>query len=95
MQSKNPFLNDFSKLVTSAFGVAQSAKSEMETLINSKIERWLSERDFVNRDEFDAVRLMAQKNTQRNVELQEIIANLEARLDAMDQKPLKNVKPKK
>ena len=95
MQSKNPFLNDFSKLVTSAFGVAQSAKSEMETLINSKIERWLSERDFVNRDEFDAVRLMAQKNTQRNVELQDIIANLEARLDAMDQKLLKNVKPKK
>ena len=95
MQSKNPFLNDFSKLVTSAFGVAQSAKSEMETLINSKIERWLSERDFVNRDEFDAVRLMAQKNTQRNIELQEIIATLEARLDAMDQKPLKNVKPKK
>ena len=74
MQSKNPFLNDFSKLVTGAFGIAQNARTEMETVVSSIIERWLSERDFVTRDEFDAVRAMALKAAERNDELSKVIS---------------------
>ena len=86
MQSKNPLFNDFAKLVTGAFGIAQNAKSEMETVVSSMIERWLSERDLVNREEFDAVRTMAEKNAKKNDELLKIISRLEAKLERQQSK---------
>ncbi len=86
MQSKNPLFNDFSKLVTSAVGIAQNARSEMENLISSKIERWLSERDLVTREEFDAVKMMAQKNAERNVELAKVVSNLKSKLEKYESK---------
>ena len=95
MQSKNPLLNDFSKLLTGAFGIAQNAKSEMETIVSSTLERWISERNFVNREEFDAVRLMAQKAAERNEELEDKLLNLEAKLARVDPKVTKRPKVKK
>ena len=95
MQSKNPFLNDFSKLLTGAFGVAQNARSEMETVVSSMLERWLSERNFVNREEFDAVRLMVLKASERNEKLENRLLNLEAKLMELDPKVKKRPKVKK
>ena len=89
MQSKNPFFNDFSKLVTGAFGIAQNAKSEMETALSSMIERWLADRDLVTREEFDAVRIMAQKNADLNVELAKKISILESKLNKAGSKTSK------
>ena len=95
MQSKNPLLNDFSKLLTGAFGIAQNAKSEMETIVSSTLERWISERNFVNREEFDAVRLMAQKAAERNEELEDKLLKLETKLAWVDPKATKRPKVKK
>ena len=95
MQSKNPLLNDFSKLLTGAFGIAQNAKSEMETIVSSTLERWISERNFVNREEFDAVRLMAQKAAERNEELEDKLLKLESKLARVDPKVTKRSKVKK
>ena len=95
MQSKNPLLNDFSKLLTGAFGIAQNAKSEMETIVSSTLERWISERNFVNREEFDAVRLMAQKAAKRNEELEDKLLKLETKLAQVDPKVTKRPKVKK
>ena len=95
MQSKNPLLNDFSKLLTGAFGIAQNAKSEMETIVSSTLERWVSERNFVNREEFDAVRLMAQKAAERNEELEDKLLKLETKLARVDPKATKRPKVKK
>jgi len=39
--------------------VAQGAMTEAETAMKSMMDRWLADRDFVTRDEFDAVRAMA------------------------------------
>jgi BMFP domain-containing protein YqiC len=61
MESRNKVLDDLSKLMTNAMGVAQGAREEAETAIRSAIDRWLADRDFVTREEFDAVRAMAQK----------------------------------
>ena len=95
MQSKNPLLNDFSKLLTGAFGIAQNAKSEMETIVSSTLERWISERNFVNREEFDAVRLMAQKAAERNEELEDKLLKLETKLERVGPKVTKRPKIKK
>lgn len=80
MQTRNKILDDITQLMTNAMGVAQGAKGEAETAMSSWIDRWLAERDFVTREEFDAVRLMAQKAREENAELK-------ARLDALATKP--------
>ena len=77
MQTRNKFLDDMSQLMTNAMGVAQGAKTEAETAMKSLMDRWLADRDFVTREEFDAVRLMAQKAREEN-------EALKARLDALE-----------
>ncbi len=79
MQTRNKMLDDISKLMTNAMGVAQGAKDEAENAKKSMIDRWLADRDFVTREEFDAVRLMAQKAREEN-------QSLKARLDALEAK---------
>lgn len=77
MQSRNKVLDDLSQLMTNAMGVAQGAKTEAETAMSSMIDRWLADRDFVTREEFDAVRAMAQKAREENEALKARIEALE------------------
>lgn len=81
MQSRNKFLDDMSQLMTNAMGVAQGARTEAETAMKSLLDRWLADRDFVTREEFDAVRAMAQKAREENAALQARLDALEARKD--------------
>lgn len=77
MQSKNKFMDDIGQMMTNAMGVAQGAKDEAETAMKGLVDRWLADRDFVTREEFDAVRAMAQKAREEN-------DALKTRLDAME-----------
>ena len=77
MQSRSPFLDDLSKLMTSAAGVAQGARHEAETAFRGLIDRWMADNNFVTREEFDAVRDMAIKAREEN-------EALKARLDALE-----------
>ena len=79
MQSRNKILDDVSQLMTNAMGVAQGAREEAETVVKSIIDRWLADHDFVTREEFDAVKAMAQKAREEN-------ENLKARVDALEKK---------
>ena len=79
MQTRNRIMEDVSQLMTNAMGVAQGARAEMETALNSMVDRWLADRDFVTREEFEAVRAMAQKAREEN-------EALKARLDALEAK---------
>lgn len=78
MQTRNKILDDFSQLMTNAMGVAQGAKTEAETAMKGLVDRWLADRDFVTREEFDAVRAMAQKAREENAALLARIEALEA-----------------
>ena len=81
MQSRNKILEDVSQLMTNAMGVAQGAREEAETAMKGWIDRWLAERDFVTREEFDAVRAMAQKAREENEALKARINALEGNSD--------------
>ncbi|NOD93312.1 accessory factor UbiK family protein [Ruegeria sp. HKCCD4884] len=81
MQTRNKILDDVSQLMTNAMGVAQGAREEAENAMKSMIDRWLADRDFVTREEFDAVRAMAQKAREENAALEARIAALEAKLE--------------
>ena len=84
MQTRNKFLDDMSQLMTNAMGVAQGAREEAETAMKSLMDRWLADRDFVTREEFDAVRAMAQKAREEN-------AALSARIVALEEAAAKGV----
>ena len=77
MQTRNKFFDDISQMMTNAMGVAQGAREEAETAMKGMIDRWLADRDFVTREEFDAVRAMAQKAREEN-------EALKARLDSLE-----------
>ena len=80
MQARGKIFDDISQLMTNAMGVAQGAREEAETAMKSMVDRWLADRDFVTREEFDAVRAMAQKAREEN-------EALKAQLDALEAKP--------
>ena len=79
MQTRSKLFDDVGQLMTNAMGVAQGARDEMDNAVKSMIDRWLADRDFVTREEFDAVRTMALKAREENEALR-------ARLDAMEAK---------
>jgi BMFP domain-containing protein YqiC len=77
MTGPNKFLDDMSKLMTNAMGVAQGARTEAETAMKGWVDRWLADRNLVTREEFDAVRAMAQKAREENEALKERLEALE------------------
>jgi len=79
MQTRNKIFEDLSQLMTNAMGVAQGAREEAETALKSWMDRWLADRNFVTREEFEAVQLMAQKAREEN-------QALSARIDALEEK---------
>ena len=61
MQFKNPFIDNLSKVMADAFGVAHSAKNEAENVFKTWLDGWLADRDFVTREEFEALKLSVEE----------------------------------
>jgi len=79
-QTSNRVLDELAKLMTDAAGAAEGVKREVETLMKAQGERMVSVMDLVRRDEFEAVRAMAEKARAENERLAARIAAIEARL---------------
>lgn len=76
----NRILDEFAKLVTDAAGAAQGVRREVETAFRAQAERLLNSMEFVQREEFEAVREMAAKAREENTKLAARIEALEAQL---------------
>ena len=79
-QTTNRIFDDFAKLMTDAAGAAQGMKREAESLMKGQAEKFLRDMDVVSREEFEAVKAMAQKAREENDTLAARIAVLEAKL---------------
>lgn len=79
-QTTNRIFDDIAKLVTDAAGAAEGVKRETETLIRARAEKFLREMDVVAREDFEAVKAMAQKAREENAALAERIAALEVEI---------------
>jgi BMFP domain-containing protein YqiC len=77
MQSRSHLLDDLSQLLTNAMGVAQGAREEAQTVLKGLVDRLLADRDLVTREEFEAVRAMAEKAREANDALAARLAALE------------------
>ena len=81
------FFDELAKLMTNAAGAAQGVRREIDTLIQAQLERVLNGMELVKRDEFEAVKAMAQKAREENDALAARLAALEARLSANSDSP--------
>ena len=73
----NRILDEFAKFMTDAAGAAQGVRKEVETAFRAQAERILNSMDVVQREEFEAVKAMAQKAREENEALKARIEQLE------------------
>jgi BMFP domain-containing protein YqiC len=87
MSSPRPrFFDDVSRLFNDAAGAARSLGKEAEAAIKTQVERLLAGMDLVKAEEFEAVRDMAVAARNANDSLERRIAELEAKLAALEAK---------
>ena len=79
-QTTGRFFDELGKLITDAAGAADGIRKEIEGIVRTQAERVLNGLDVVQREEFEAVKAMAQKAREENERLSERIATLEAAL---------------
>ena len=79
MQSQNPMIADFVKLVNGAAGTFAGMTREARESARERVKETLGGLDFVSREEFEAVKAMAAK-------AREETEALAARLDALEAK---------
>jgi BMFP domain-containing protein YqiC len=79
-QTSNRIFDDFAKLMTEAAGAAEGMKQEAQSLFKSQSERILRDMDVVTREDFEAVKAMAQKAREENEAISKRITALEAAL---------------
>jgi BMFP domain-containing protein YqiC len=82
MQTRNPFIDDITKLANGAMGALTGVKDEVETRVRDQIAKILDGMDIPRREEFDVVKAMAAKAREENEALKQQLAELQAKLDA-------------
>ncbi len=80
MQTRNPFIDDLTKLANGAMGALSGVKDEVEARVRDQIARILDGMDIPRREEFEVVKAMAAKAREENEELKKQIAELNAKL---------------
>jgi BMFP domain-containing protein YqiC len=76
-QPPTRLIDELSRVMTGAIGVAQGVGREADSFMKSQIERILRDADVVSREEFEAVREMAIKARDENERLAARLAALE------------------
>lgn len=92
MTGDNRLFDDFSRLATGAAGAMAGIGRELETLMRQQFERFIAGADLVRRDEFDAVKAMAEKARSESEQLAKKVAALESRLATASATPAKATK---
>lgn len=77
-QTTGRFFDELGRLITDAAGAADGVRKEIEGVVRAQAERVLRDLDVVQREEFEAVKAMAQKAREENELLKERIVQLEA-----------------
>ena len=79
MQTENRLFDDLAKMMNGAAGTIAGMTREAEAATREKVKEWIGGMDFVSRDEFEVVKVMA-------LAAREEADQLKARLDALEGK---------
>jgi len=86
-QTKGRFFDEMGRLMNDAAGVAQGVRREFDTLFRTQAERILRDLEVVSREEFEAVKEMAQLAREENEKLKARIQSLELAAAARSDQP--------
>jgi BMFP domain-containing protein YqiC len=82
MQSENPIIADFVKLMNSAAGTLAGVGREARENARERFKELMGDMDFVSREEFDAVKEMAATAREEAEALRRRVDELEMKLTA-------------
>ena len=93
-QTTNRLFDELAKLMTDAAGAAQGIRSEVEQVMRTQGERVLRDMDIVQREEFEAVKALAQKARQENERLTSRVQELETQISYLEADRLQPLTPR-
>ena len=82
--NNRPVFDELGKAHHRCGGAAQGVRKEVESVVRAQAETHLRELDIVQREEFEAVKAMAQKAREENEKLEQRIALLEEVLEELE-----------
>ena len=80
MQTDNRFLDDLAKVANGALGSMSGVKHEVEMRLQQQLERLLGRMNLVSREEFEAMKAVAQAAREAQIRLEVRVQALESRL---------------
>ena len=80
MQSRNRLLDDIAKVANTAISSLAGVKDELEAIARHQLERYLSNLNLVEREEFEVIKAMVEKTRLQNLELNKKIESLEKKI---------------
>jgi hypothetical protein len=87
MQTENRLFDDLARMANGAINTLSGVREEIESRLRERVERWLTEMDMVPREEFEAIKELAQKARAEQEDLTAKVAALEQKLAAMSAAP--------
>ena len=84
MQTDNRLFDDLAKVANGALHTMSGVRDELENRIRERVERWLGEMDMVPREEFDAIKAVAQKARAEQEKLTARVEALESRIATLE-----------
>jgi len=94
MQTENRFFDDLARVAGGAFGTLAGLRNEIEELVRQRFERMLSDMDLVPREEFEAVKAVAEKARLEQERLEKRVSALEKALSASGSGAASPTKPR-
>lgn len=95
MQTENRLFDDLARMANGAINTLSGVREEIESRLRERVERWLAEMDMVPREEFEAIKELAQKARAEQEDLTAKVAALEQKLAAMSAAPEAAPRPSK
>jgi BMFP domain-containing protein YqiC len=87
MQTENRLFDDLARVASGALHALGGLREEIEMRVRERLERFATEMNLVTREEFEAVRAMAQKAREEQEALAARVAALEAEIAALRAAP--------
>ena len=95
MQTENRLFDDLARMANGAINTLSGVREEIESRLRERVERWLAEMDMVPREEFEAIKELAQKARAEQEDLTAKVAALEQKLAAMSAAPEAAPRPRR
>jgi len=89
MQTDNRLFDDLARVANGAINTLSGVREEIESRLRERVERWLTEMDMVPREEFEAIKEIAQRARAEQEDLAAKVAAMEQQIAALSSAPRK------